>query len=78
MKTYKQYADQKVIFSKEDMAVIRHFHDPGFRVLGFKPFEAIPAWQNMRSPYFIYPDEKHMRGSSIAFGILASIRQAYN
>jgi len=50
-------ADEKVIFKKEDIAEIKKFDDPGLKLMGFKPKSRIKPYHNIRSSYFIYPDE---------------------
>uniref|UniRef100_A0A7S3Y266 SAP domain-containing protein n=1 Tax=Heterosigma akashiwo TaxID=2829 RepID=A0A7S3Y266_HETAK len=39
----------------------------GFTLLGFKPIKSIGVDQNLKSPYFIYPSEDTVQGSTSAF-----------
>lgn len=65
--THFPVRDKKVIISENDMKKIKHFEDPGMRLLGFKSRTSLKVYQNIRPSYFIYPDEKVMRGSSQTF-----------
>jgi ATP-dependent DNA helicase 2 subunit 1 len=65
--THFPVKDQKVLISEADMKKIKHFEHPGMKLLGFKARSAIKAFHNIRPSYFIYPDEKTMKGSSQTF-----------
>ncbi|KAJ3110639.1 X-ray repair cross-complementing protein 6 [Phlyctochytrium bullatum] len=63
------YGGRKVVFTKEEVAQIKNFGEPGLRLIGFKPLEIL-----LRKPYytlkhssFIYPDDKSHIGSSTFF-----------
>lgn len=43
---------------------------PGMTLVGFKPRELIKPYHNLRSSYFLYPDEEHIQGSSQFFDAL--------
>lgn len=43
---------------------------PKIKLLGFKPLSAFNAELHLRSPYFIYPSERHIKGSTTAFRCL--------
>mmetsp|Transcript_28758 Transcript_28758/g.25875 ORF Transcript_28758/g.25875 Transcript_28758/m.25875 type:complete len:396 (+) Transcript_28758:39-1226(+) len=57
-------SDEKVFFQKEDIAEIKKFDDPGIKLMGFKPKSRIKSYHNIRSSYFMYPDEDRITGSS--------------
>jgi ATP-dependent DNA helicase 2 subunit 1 len=65
--THFPVRNKKVMISETDMKKIKHFEQPGMRLLGFKSKESIKSYHNIRPSYFIYPDEKVMRGSSKTF-----------
>jgi ATP-dependent DNA helicase 2 subunit 1 len=39
-------------------------------LMGFKPRSALKDYHNIKPPYFIYPDESTMKGSTVAFAAL--------
>lgn len=49
------------------MKKIKHFDSPGMKLLGFKSKSSLKAYHNIRPSYFIYPDERVMKGSSQTF-----------
>lgn len=65
--THYPVKNQKVNISEQDMKKIKHFEQPGMRLIGFKSKDCIKIYQNIRPSYFIYPDEKVMKGSSKMF-----------
>ena len=65
--THFPVKDKKVMISIKDMKQIKHFEDPGMKLVGFKSRSSLKAHQNLRPSYFIYPDEKIMKGSSQTF-----------
>jgi ATP-dependent DNA helicase 2 subunit 1 len=65
--THFPVKDKKVIITENDMKKIKHFEEPGMRLLGFKSRNSIKNYHNIRPSYFIYPDEKVMKGSSQMF-----------
>lgn len=65
--THFPVKNKKVMISEADMKKIKHFEQPGMRLLGFKSKDSIKTYHNIRPSYFIYPDERVMRGSSKTF-----------
>ena len=65
--THFPVKDKKVIITENDMKKIKHFENPGMKLIGFKSRKSIKIYQNIRPSYFIHPDEKVMRGSSQMF-----------
>ena len=55
------------MISVKDMKSIKHFEDPGMKLVGFKSRSTLKVYQNLRPSYFIYPDEIVMKGSSQTF-----------
>lgn len=41
-------------------------------LIGFKPRSLIKSYHNLRTSYFLYPDEEHISGSSQFFDALIS------
>lgn len=46
------------------MNKIKGIRDPGIYLIGFKPKKFIKPYHNLRSSYFLYPDEEHVTGST--------------
>jgi len=61
---YFPFGDEKVFFKKEDIAEIKKFDDPSLKLMGFKPSSRLKPYHNLRSSYFLYPDEERIQGSS--------------
>lgn len=55
---------------KNDMTKIKGIKEPGISLIGFKPRKMIKPYHNLRSSYFLYPDEQHVTGSSQFFDAL--------
>ncbi|KAF9894082.1 ATP-dependent DNA helicase II subunit 1 [Aspergillus nanangensis] len=68
-KAYKFGGDQ-VSFSPEELKDLRNFGDPVIRIIGFKPMSALPFWANVKHPFFIYPSEEDVIGSTRVFSAL--------
>ncbi|CAI2360743.1 unnamed protein product [Moneuplotes crassus] len=65
--THYPLKNKKVIITEKDMKKIKHFEEPGMKLIGFKSRYSIHIYQNVRPPYFIYPDENTIKGSSQMF-----------
>jgi len=46
------------------MNKIKNLEPPGMTLIGFKPKKCIKSYYNLRTSYFLYPDEEHVSGSS--------------
>ena len=46
------------------MNKIKNIEPPGMTLVGFKPKNLIKPHYNLRTSYFLYPDEEHIQGSS--------------
>ncbi len=62
--TYYPLGGEKVKFSKEDMNKVKNIEPPGMTLIGFKSKKLIKPYHNLRTSYFLYPDEDHVTGSS--------------
>ncbi|KAI9682662.1 MAG: ATP-dependent DNA helicase II subunit 1 [Trizodia sp. TS-e1964] len=68
-KAYKFGGDQ-VVFTKAELASLRHFEDPIIRIIGFKPLSMLPIWASLKQSTFIYPSEEGYLGSTRVFSAL--------
>lgn len=68
-KAYK-FGGEQVTFTPDEIAALRHFGDPGIRIIGFKPMSMLPVWANLRPSTFIYPSEDDYVGSTRVFAAL--------
>lgn len=68
-KAYK-FGGAQIIFTPEEMLALRHFGDPGIKIIGFKPISMLPVWANLRPSTFIYPSEDDYVGSTRVFSAL--------
>jgi ATP-dependent DNA helicase 2 subunit 1 len=62
--TYHDYGGTKVSFTKDEMKKIKTLDNPGLKLMGFKSFDSIKPYYNIRESYFIYPDDYQSGGSS--------------
>ena len=46
------------------MNKVKNIETPGMTLIGFKPKKLIKPYHNLRTSYFLYPDEDHVNGSS--------------
>ncbi|KAF9967257.1 X-ray repair cross-complementing protein 6 [Mortierella alpina] len=67
---YWEFGGTKVIFTKEEVASMKTFSDPGLTLLGFKPKDALLMHHNIGHALFLYPDERSYEGSTRAFSAL--------
>ena len=68
-KAYK-FGGEQITFTPEEVSSLRHFGDPGIRIIGFKPQSMLPIWANIRPSTFIYPSEDDYVGSTRVFSAL--------
>ena len=68
-KAYK-FGGEQIAFTKEEIATLRNFGDPGIRIIGFKPISMLPIWANLKPATFIYPSEDDYVGSTRVFSAL--------
>ena len=65
--TYYPLGGEKIKITKEDMHKVKNLEPPGMTLVGFKPKNLIKSYYNLRTSYFLYPDEEHIQGSSQFF-----------
>jgi ATP-dependent DNA helicase 2 subunit 1 len=58
------------MFTDDEMKTIKYIGEPSLVLLGFKPTARIKAQFNVKAPYFIYPDDGNIKGSTAAFHAL--------
>lgn len=62
--TFQPYGNIKVPFTKDEMKQIKTLDAPGIKLMGFKSFDSIKPYYNIRESYFLYPDESMTNGAS--------------
>ncbi|KAL3662452.1 hypothetical protein V7S43_012310 [Phytophthora oleae] len=67
IKKYIDYGGKRVYFARDDMVEIKHYDAPGLQLICFKPLDSLKWNENIRSPYFVYPCDGYIEGSSTAF-----------
>lgn len=70
IKLYQEFGGSKVIFEKEEVAMMKNLVEPGFHLLGFKPKQYLKPYYHLKEPTFIYPDEGTVTGSTSLFSAL--------
>lgn len=68
-KAYK-FGGEQITFTPEEVSELRHFGDPGIRIIGFKPLSMLPVRANFKPSTFIYPSEDDYVGSTRVFSAL--------
>ena len=63
-RTHFELGEEKINFSKQDVEKVKKFDEPGLKLMGFKPKNTIKHYYNIKSSYFIYPDDLRITGSS--------------
>ncbi|KAL4110931.1 hypothetical protein PRIC1_002615 [Phytophthora ramorum] len=67
IKKYIDYGGKRVYFTRDDVVEIKHYDAPGIQLICFKPLASLKWNENIRSPYFVYPCDGYIEGSSTAF-----------
>ncbi|KAG0207556.1 X-ray repair cross-complementing protein 6 [Mortierella sp. GBA30] len=67
---YWEFGGKKVVFTKEEIAGMKTFSEPGLTLIGFKPKEDLHMHHNIGHAIFLYPDERSYEGSTRAFSSL--------
>ncbi|CAN0246272.1 unnamed protein product [Ascophyllum nodosum] len=67
IRTFLEFAGEKTYISADEMAGLKALFPKGITLLGFKPLQSLRPDFNVRSPYFLYPDEESTTGSAKAF-----------
>lgn len=49
---------EKIPLSKEEVAEIKKFDEPGIRLMGFKPLSSLKLYHNLRTSYFVFPNDE--------------------
>lgn len=61
---YQPYGKTKVPFDRNDIKKIKCLEQPGISLIGFKSIEKVKCYHNIKSSYFLHPDEELNPGSS--------------
>ena len=65
---YYTYGRTEVVVTDEEMQQVKSMDmEKGLHLLGFRPRSSLKWEDNLRAPYFIYPDEPALRGSVMTF-----------
>ncbi|KAK9721005.1 ATP-dependent DNA helicase II subunit 1, variant 2 [Basidiobolus ranarum] len=67
LKFYYEYGGAKVVFTREEIAEMKKFGEPGLKIIGFKPRDRLKFHLNITHSLFIYPDETQYKGSTCVF-----------
>lgn len=67
---YQQCGGEKIRFTPMEAYEIKQVMDPKIKILGFKPRIVVNIRNHIKSPYFIYPDDKIVKNSSLLFRTL--------
>ncbi|CAK9094351.1 unnamed protein product [Durusdinium trenchii] len=63
--TYVEVAGtSRIQVSRQEAMEAKHFGDPGLRLLGFKPSKSLEDHHRIFHAYFVYPNEKGVKGSA--------------
>lgn len=62
-------------FTTAELAAIKTFGPPGLQLLGTKPLRCLAGYHQLREPYFLYPNEKDLKGSTAAFTAFLQVRR---
>lgn len=65
-----KFGGEQITFIPEEVSELRHFGDPGIRIIGFKPLSMLPVWANFKPSTLIYPSEDDYVGSTRVFSAL--------
>lgn len=68
-KGYK-FGEERISFSEDELKALKYVEDPILRIVGFKSFDKLKFWHNIRPSYFIYPHEATVVGSTRVFASL--------
>jgi hypothetical protein len=58
---------QKAIYDSSELEAVRAVREAGLAILGFKSASRLGLQHTAGTARFVYPDERHMRGSTAAF-----------
>lgn len=70
LKKAQTYGGRKICFENDEVTEMRHFDNPGFYLMGFKPRKCLKKYYHVKPAQFIYPDEKKVNGSTTIFSAL--------
>ena len=80
MGRYYPYGGVKVALDhKAEVPKIKDLGEPGLVLMGFKPFESLKVYHNIKNAYFIFPDDTQVTDSCKAFkailGAMTTLKQ---
>lgn len=66
----QQICAKEILFSPDEVIVMRSIQDPGLRLLGFKPLDGLKTRWMIKHSLFVYPNDKRIAGSATLFRAL--------
>jgi ATP-dependent DNA helicase 2 subunit 1 len=67
---YLEVGNEKVKFTPLEVYETRQVMQPKIKLLGFKPLSAFKSDMHLKNPYFIYPSDRFIKGSTSIFRAL--------
>lgn len=67
---YLEVGGEKVKFTPLELYEVKQVMQPKIKLLGFKPLSAFKQDMHLKNPYFIYPSERFIKGSTSIFRAL--------
>ena len=68
---YQEYGGERITMTQEEVkSIVSLDGNVGLRLIGFKPIDSLKFGHYVRSGYFIYPEEKVIKGSRTIFAAL--------
>nr|CCA20428.1 ATPdependent DNA helicase 2 subunit putative [Albugo laibachii Nc14] len=67
IKKYHPYGGTRIYFSKDDIIELKYVDTPSLHLICFHSIESLCQRENIRSPYFIFPNDNFVEKSSKAF-----------
>eukprot|EP00429_Kryptoperidinium_foliaceum_P015425 CAMPEP_0176046538 /NCGR_PEP_ID=MMETSP0120_2-20121206/23108_1 /TAXON_ID=160619 /ORGANISM="Kryptoperidinium foliaceum, Strain CCMP 1326" /LENGTH=547 /DNA_ID=CAMNT_0017379949 /DNA_START=51 /DNA_END=1690 /DNA_ORIENTATION=+ len=64
IETFVELAGKRVYMSSPEVAETKQFGEPGMHLLGFKPATTLQPHHRIFHSYFVYPNERAVKGSS--------------
>ena len=79
VRRYTEVVDERIYFSDGEWKGLKKISSAGIVLLGFAPLSSLSFIHQIRSPYFLFPNEKSASGSTTMFlSLLMAMRQDGN
>jgi ATP-dependent DNA helicase 2 subunit 1 len=73
IQTYIEVAGQRVFLSRAEINEAKYFGEPGLKLLGFKSAFKLESHHRIFHSYFVYPNEREVKGSAALCSTLINI-----